>query len=133
LPVTLRMPADEPLDGFSIAFFQKVLSLTREDVFHNGEWNMLEVAAEGHTSPAGLLVYEWRSKEAWKIIAVNLAAGASQGRVRLGERVSQARQYDFFDELNNVRYDRSGQELHDVGLFVRLEGFQAHIFSITLV
>jgi hypothetical protein len=61
-----------------------------------------------------------------------MAAGASQGRVRLGERVSPAQQYIFFDELNDVRYDRSGQELRDVGLFVRLEGFQAHIFNITL-
>jgi hypothetical protein len=49
----------------------------------------------------------------------------------LGERVSPAQQYVFSDELNNVRYDRTGDELHNVGLFVRLEGFQAHIFSIT--
>jgi hypothetical protein len=132
LPVTLRVAADEPPDPFSMAFFRKILSLSREDVFHDGTWNMLEVTAEGYTSPAGLLVYEWRSEKAWKIIAVNMAAGASQGRVRLGERVSPAQQYIFFDELNDVRYDRSGQELRDVGLFVRLEGFQAHIFNITL-
>jgi hypothetical protein len=62
---------------------------------------------------------------------VNLAAGASQGRVQLGDRVSQAQQYIFYDELNEVRYDRTGDELHNVGLFVRLEGFQAHIFNIT--
>jgi hypothetical protein len=131
LPITLRVAADEQPDAFSIAFFQKILSLTREDVFHNGNWSPLEVAAEGYTSPAGLLVYEWRSKKAWKIIAVNLAAGASQGRVRLGDRVDPAQQYIFYDELNEVRYDRAGEELHSVGLFVRLEGFQAHIFSIT--
>jgi hypothetical protein len=131
LPITLRLAADEPADSYSLAFFQKILSLTREDVYHQGDWSALEVAAEGYTSPAGLLVYEWRSKKAWKIIAVNLAAGASQGRVHLGERVSPAQQYVFSDELNNVRYDRTGDELHNVGLFVRLEGFQAHIFSIT--
>jgi hypothetical protein len=49
----------------------------------------------------------------------------------LGERVSPAQQYVFNDELNNVRYDRTGDELHNLGLFVRLEGFRAHIFSIT--
>ena len=89
------------------------------------------MAAEGYTSPAGLLVYEWRSNKAWKIIAVNLAAGASQGRVRLENRVSPAQQYVFYDELNEIRYDRTGDELHNAGLFVRLEGFQAHIFNIT--
>jgi hypothetical protein len=127
----LRLAADEPSDPYSLAFFQKILSLTGEDVYHQGNWSALEVAAEGYTSPAGLLVYEWRSKKAWKIIAVNLAAGASQGRVHLGERVSPAQQYVFNDELNNVRYDRTGDELHNLGLFVRLEGFRAHIFSIT--
>jgi glycosidase len=131
LPITLRVAADEPPDPFSITFFRKILSLTREDIFHDGNWSPLEVAAEGYTSPAGLLVYEWRSNKAWKIIAVNLAAGASQGRVRLGDRVSRAQQYIFYDELNEVRYDRTGDELHNVGLFVRLEGFQAHIFNIT--
>jgi Alpha amylase, catalytic domain len=131
LPITLRVAAGEPSDPYSVAFFRKILSLTREDVFHDGNWSALEVTAEGYTSPAGLLVYEWRSKKAWKIVAVNLAAGASQGRVLLGDRVSPAQQYVFYDELNDVRYDRAGDELHNVGLFVRLEGFQAHIFNIT--
>jgi hypothetical protein len=76
-------------------------------------------------------VYEWRSSGAWKIIAVNLAAGPSQGRVHLADRVSAANQYIFYDQLNEVRYDRSGAELHDVGLFIRLDGFQAHLFDIT--
>jgi glycosidase len=131
LPIQLRRAAVEPPDPYSVAFFRKILSLTREDIFHDGSWSPLEVAAEGYTSPAGLLVYEWRSNKAWKIIAVNLAAGASQGRVRLGDRVSPAQQYVFYDELNEVRYDRTGDELYNVGLFVRLEGFQAHLFGIT--
>jgi hypothetical protein len=131
LPITLRVAANEPTDPVSLSFFQKLLGLTRENVFHDGSWSPLEVAAEGYTSPAGLIVYEWKSRTAWKIIAVNLTAGASQGRVRLGDRVSATQQYIFYDQLNEVRYDRAGDELHNVGLFVRLEGFQAHIFSIT--
>jgi hypothetical protein len=131
LPITLRLAAAEPVNAFSSAFFQKILAITNEEVFHRAEWHMLDVAAEGYTSPAGLLVYEWRSEKAWKIIAVNLAAGASQGRVRLGDRVSPAQKYVFYDQLNNVRYDRSGEELSTLGLFIRLEGFQAHIFDIT--
>jgi Alpha amylase, catalytic domain len=131
LPIALRMAAEEPVDLYSSAFFRKILALTREDVFHDGKWSMLDVAAEGYTSPAGLLAYEWRSNQGWKIIAVNLVAGASQGRVHLADRVSAAKQYVFYDQLNEVHYDRNGTELHDVGLFIRLEGFQAHIFAIT--
>ena len=131
LPITLAVAAPEPIDPYSKAFFQKILSLTRENVFHDGKWNMLDVSAEGYTSPLGLIVYEWRSKQACKVIAVNLAPGASQGRVRLADTVSKTQQYIFYDQLNEVRHDRSGEELHDLGLFVRLEGFQAHIFDVT--
>jgi len=52
LPITLRLAADEPSDPYSLAFFQKILSLTREDIYHQGNWSPLEVAAEGYTSPA---------------------------------------------------------------------------------
>jgi len=78
-----------------------------------------------------LIVYEWRSEKSWNLVALNLAGSASQGRVRLGDRVSPSQDYVFHDELNDARYPRSGKELHEAGLFVRLEGSQAHVFNIT--
>ncbi|MFZ3217101.1 MAG: alpha-amylase family glycosyl hydrolase [Candidatus Acidiferrales bacterium] len=132
LPITLRVAADEPPDPFSQAFFQKILQITRQDVFHDGKWDLLEILPQGDPSPDGLLAYEWRSPEAWKVIVVNLAGDTSQGRVHLADRVSAARQYLFNDELNGVTYPRAGDELHNLGLFVRLDAFQAHIFDVTL-
>ncbi len=130
LPITLRTAAGEPPDPVSTDFFQKILQITRQDVFHEGKWDLLDVAPEGDAPPDGLLVYEWRSPKAWKIIAVNLAEYTSQGRVHLGDRVSPAQQYIVNDELNGVRYDRSGDELHNIGLFIRRDAFQAHIFDV---
>jgi hypothetical protein len=130
-PITLRTAAPEPPDSTSANFFKKILQITRQDVFHEGKWKLLDVAPEGDAPTDALLVYEWRSPKAWKIIAVNLAAYTSQGRVHLADRVSPAQNYIFNDELNNVRYDRNGQELHDLGLFVRRDAFQAHLFDIT--
>ena len=131
LPITLRIAADEPPDPVSKNFFQKILQITRQDVFHEGKWNLLDVAPEGDAPTDALLVYEWRSPKAWKIIAVNLAAYTSQGRVHLADRVSPTQNYIFNDELNNVRYDRSGEELHNIGLFIRRDPFQAHLFDIS--
>ena len=62
---------------------------------------------------------------------MNLAANTSQGRVHLGSRVSSAGAYVFYDKLDGVHYRRDGKELHDLGLFVRLGGFQAHLFDVT--
>jgi len=131
LPITLRAAAPEPPDPFPIAFFHKILKFSSEDVYHSGAWSLLEVNAEGDATAGDLIVYEWRSKNAWKVIAVNISGSAAQGRVKLGQRASPAQQYKFNDELNEVVYPRGGQELHDVGLFVRLEAGQAHIFDVT--
>jgi hypothetical protein len=51
--------------------------------------------------------------------------------VKLGDRVSPGQQYNFNDELNGVVYPRDGRELHDVGLFVRLDAGQAHLFDVS--
>jgi len=133
LPITLRIAADEPLDPASLALFQKILEITKQDVFHDGEWNLLEVAAVGDVSTEGLIVYEWRSATAWKVIAVNITADVSQGRVRFADRISASSQYDFHDELDDVHYARNGAELCYVGFFIRREGFQAHLFDVKAV
>ena len=131
LPITLRMAADEPLDSLSLAFFEKILSVTKREVFHSGEWRLLAANPEGDSSAGNLLAYEWRGSQAWKLIVVNLSGTASQGRVKLSGCVDPSKNYLFFDELNGVRYPRSGAELENVGLFVRREAFGAHLFDVT--
>jgi len=51
--------------------------------------------------------------------------------VHIGDRASPAFTYDFNDELNEVHYSRTGEELRNVGLFVRLDAHQAHLFDVT--
>lgn len=133
LPITLRAAAAETPDPFASAFFHKILRITKEECFHTGAWSLLEVVSEGDDSAGNLIVYEWRSPNAWKVIAVNLAGFAAQARVKLGSRVSPDAQYNFSDEINEVVYPRSGRELFDIGLFVRLDAGQAHLFDVALV
>ncbi len=79
-----------------------------------------------------MIVYEWRSEKAWKIVAVNLSDGTCQGRIPLAGSVDAGKQYVFWDQINDVKYPRSGKELHDLGLFVRRDRFEAHLFDISL-
>jgi hypothetical protein len=131
LPITLRISAAEIPDSASVYFFRKVLAITNEEVFHLGRWNLLEVAPDSDDTSSNLIVYEWRLENIWKVIVVNLAGYASQGRVKMGDRVSPAQNYIFYDQLSEDRYLRSGGELHNVGLFVRREAGQAHLFDVT--
>jgi Alpha amylase, catalytic domain len=131
LPITLRIAAEEPTNSASAAFFAKILRITKADVFHNGAWNLLPVTREGDSTPEGLVIYEWRSEKSWKVISVNLMGCASQGRVQFPDGRFSAKEYVFYDELNDVRYLRSADELRGPGLFIRREAFEAHLFDIT--
>ena len=130
-PIELgRLPV-EPADTDIAAIFQKILAITEEEVFHSAQWSLLPIKSEGDLSPDGLVAYEWRSRDVWKLIVVNLSDRTSQGRIPLGERVSAGQNYIFYDELNDVQYPRSGEELHNLGLFVQRDGFQVHLFNVT--
>lgn len=132
MPITLRIGVDE-VDSAATAFFAKLLRITKDPVFHTGEWNLLRVNAEGDDTAGSLVVYEWKSEKAWKVLAINLAGSASQGRVHFGERPWAAKEYVFYDELNDERYVRTVDELSGTGLFVRREANGAHLFSVTPV
>jgi hypothetical protein len=132
LPITLRLSAEEKGDPVSAAFFEKILRITKEEVFHEGEWGLLPVVDEGDATAGNLVVYQWRTPQAWKLIAVNLAGCSSQGRVRLAGCADAGKNYIFYDELNEVRYPRSGTELASAGLFVRRDAYGAHLFDVTV-
>jgi hypothetical protein len=132
LPITLRMAAPRPPDPVVSQLFEKILRVTEEDVFHHGSWNPLSVAPDCDDTCGNLIAYEWRSEKAWKVIVVNLSGGTCQGRVRFGHALA-APQYVFYDELNDVRYVRDCGELCEPGLFVRRDGFGAHLFDVSPV
>jgi Alpha amylase, catalytic domain len=131
-PIALSRMVPEPPDPATASLFQTILRVTNEAVFHGGGWNLLPVTSVGDGTSENLLAYEWRLDEAWKMIVANLSADVAQGHISLGDRVSSSSEYVFNDELNDARYPRPGQELQNPGLFVRLDGFRAHLFDIHL-
>lgn len=131
LPMPLAFAAPEDPDAVTRAFYQRILKSSNEPVFHSGEWKFLEVSSAGDDTFRSLLAYEWLSNNARKIIVVNLAGVTSQGRVRIPDGISAALQYTFLDQLHDVSYPRSGAEIAASGLYVRLEAFRAHLFSLS--
>ena len=132
MPLTLRMPASTPPDPESVKFFTTIFSITNEEVFHHGQWDLLQTMPEGDSTSENLIAWEWRAEASWRIVVVNLADSASQGRILLGDRAKPGGEYIFHDLLSEIRYPRVGSELHEQGLFVRLEEYQAHLFDVTL-
>ncbi len=131
LPIPLAFAAPEPLNAQALTLYQRLLKISSELVFHTGEWKLLQISPAGDSSSENLIAYQWRSKDALKTVVVNLAASASQGRVNFSNGFSSALQYNFLDQLHSIAYQRAGAEISSAGLYVRLDPFRAHLFSIT--
>jgi hypothetical protein len=131
LPITLRVAAEEPPDPAASACFNKILQITKDDVFHEGKWSLLAVTQDNEPTSENLIAYEWRSDKAWKVIVANVTGETALGRVQFGDRMQADKSYIFFDELNQEPYPRSGKELRESGLFVRRDRFGAHLFDVT--
>jgi hypothetical protein len=130
LPVALSHAAAEPADLALEAFYRQLLQISNEMVFHSGSWRRLDAEDLGDGAAANLIAYDWQTESSWKLIVVNFGAATAQGHIHLGDRIVAGRGYRFNDQLNQVVYLRDGNDLRSNGLYVRLEGFNAHLFEI---
>jgi len=131
LPITLGVPPKSPPNPMCLTFFPNILNITNDDVFHRGRWKALATRAERDNTSVNLVIYEWHLEKAWKIVAVNLADTPSQAYVQFEESALSGEGYIFYDEMHDVRYPRTSDELKKLGLFVRLDAYQAHLFDVT--
>ncbi|MGD0089512.1 MAG: alpha-amylase family glycosyl hydrolase [Planctomycetota bacterium] len=141
LPVQLcRRPAESE-DIETYLFYENILSVLQDPIFQEGVFQQREVhpTGWGDTSNESLLALSWgppahRSSGslAGFLIVVNLGGSRAYGRVPFPAEVfSAGKPYVFHDRFDGKRYEREGGELVWPGLYVALEGHQAHIFEIS--
>ncbi|RJQ45952.1 MAG: alpha-amylase [Nitrospiraceae bacterium] len=129
LPVQLRRTLNEETDTGLRAFYEKLLKVTKLDVFSEGVWELKDVSPVFDESSRNLIAYTWTTDKALALVVVNLSGNYSQGRISLAREIAAAdSDYILVDELHEQVYKRNGRELMDPGLHVILEGCHAHIF-----
>lgn len=131
LPIQLRRAAPEPPDAGVKALYTKLLKISGEDVFHQGDWKLLDCRPNGDNSFDNLITYEWRASAAWKVVAVNLSGAPSRGRVPIDTGSAGSGRVTIPDELNGASLEVDRQELARDGLQVSLDAFGAGIFDLT--
>jgi len=131
LPVQLGVTPDEPVSDRLRAFYDRLLATVSTDVFHDGEWHLLDVAPAGDESHEQLLAWRWKLDDELRVVAVNLGDGPAQGHVRLNGDLSAAVEiFTFEDLLSGNRYPWTRGALESSGgLYVHLERGQSHIFA----
>jgi glycosidase len=131
LPIQLRRAAAESPDEQVEALYRKLLAISREKAFHQGEWRLLEARSAGDPSFDNLIAYEWRLSTTLKVVVVNLGKSHSQGSVLLDAPLDRSTMYRVRDELHEKNYEWRGRDLIEGGLFVRLEGYQSQILDVS--
>ena len=131
LPMPLNAAADELPDIELAQMYEKTLQIAGQPVFHFGEWKMLEIGPDSDTSHEQIIAYRWRLSDEYKLVVINLAGYVAQGRIQLPNELAPTAQYQLRDLLTDAVYLREQNEMQGRGLYVRLNAYGAHIFSVS--
>jgi hypothetical protein len=131
LPVQMvREPNEEP-DAAIMSFYERLMSVVNRPVFHDGEWQLLELAPawEGNESFSNLLAWCWRSAGETAVVIVNYSPDPAQGRLRVPLPEAKTGVL-FHDELTGTTYERDPDEVRGPGLYIAMEPYQSHLFNM---
>ncbi len=133
-PVQLCRVQEESPDEATAAFYDRILAITNEEIFHAGEWALLTVRSAGDDSFNNVIAYQWKTNRDWRMIVVNVSAMVAQAYIHMNrEREIESHtcmEYTLSDQFTDEVYGGRREELIQNGLFVRLDPFGCHVFSL---
>jgi Alpha amylase, catalytic domain len=143
VPVFLGRGPDEPPDPDLQRWYRALLGVLRQPALRSGRWELCERWGwPGNDRSAQLVAWSWEGAapeetdadaDRW-LIVVNLGADTAEGRVAVPPSWGALRgeALRLVDPVHDTAFDRSGDELLD-GLYVQLDPWGSHLFSIQLV
>lgn len=131
LPVQLGREPEERTSLRIKNYYQKILEITKDEIFREGNWTMIEPipAGEGNISFHNFFTWIWDYKNNLRIVIINYSPVTAQCRLRI--LLDSEKEYiTLIDLLTGDEYLRSVKEMGTLGLFIELKGYHSHIFSI---
>jgi hypothetical protein len=130
VPVQLGRWPDEPADPSIADLYRVLLTATGQPIFHDGEWQLLDVSRVGDVPFPGLIAYRWRLGRELAIVVVNVGDSPAEGHVAVAADLPDGDEFDFHDRVGGETYRWGRQSLVSHGLYVRLLPGQAHVFVV---
>jgi len=129
VPVQLKRVTPEEVDEDLQSYYEKVLKISRQPLFLDGQWELLEPRSNGDDTYSNIIAYRWKTAGRSKVVTVNFSPNWSQARVTLEADLARAT-CEITDELNGEKYTRSSAEIDSPGLHVLLDGYRSHVFDM---
>ena len=126
-PHLCRAP-DEPVDPPLRQFYERLLTIMRQPVVRDGQWQLLECAPawDGNWTNDCFVAFAWQLPSGERLlVAVNSAPNQSQCRLRLPFAGLGGKSWLLQDQISSASYVRNGNELQSRGLFVDQRPWQA--------
>jgi glycosidase len=129
----LNRAPDEPVDSAVRHFYDKLLTILRQRVVRDGNWQLLECAPawDGNWTNDCFVAFAWQGTDDERLlVVVNYAPNQSQCRLRLPFPGLGGKSWLLQDQLSSESFERDGNELDSQGLFVDLGPWQASVFAL---
>lgn len=132
LPVFLGRRPAEPVDPDLVAFYRRLLQAVDRDVLEQGEWQLCDRSGwPDNQSCLAILAWCWTGDGQRYLIIINYGPQDAQARVHLPWADLKGRPWRLSDALSGERYDRSGDEMGDAGLYLDLGPWHCQVFEVT--
>lgn len=130
VPMPLARVREEAADQAVRAMYDQLLRLADAEVFHAGEWKLLEVQSAGDDTSRDLIAYRWQLAGETRLIVVNLGDRTAQGEIQEAE-MGTSHNCIYRDLLDGNRYVHERAQIARDGLYVRLPPYGAHAFAVS--
>lgn len=129
LPVQLGREPFEKEDDRVKTYYYKLLRITKDDIFRQGQWSLLEpISADiSDSSSENFFAWQWKLKNKLCVVVINYSNTTSRCRLKF-DLPNNKMVINLNDILNSVTYERSVEEINEKGLYIELKPFSSHIF-----
>jgi len=126
-PVFLVRRPVEPIDSDLQAFYHQLLAAVEEAGLREGEWQLCQRTGwPDNSSYLNLVAWCWGQGEARYLVVVNLSEYQSQARIQLPWDNLARRAWQLTDILSGDMFEREGDEMQLMGLYVDLPAWRFH-------
>lgn len=131
-PHLVRAPAEAVNENLK-RFYDRLLSVLRDDAVRNGAWRQLECvpAWDGNGSHDNFAACEWEGTDGQRLlVAINYSSNQSQCFVRWPHDDLRRGTWRLKDRMGEASYERDGAEMTERGFYLDLRAWQYHVFQL---
>ena len=132
LPVQLKRGPIEEDNLELMKFYEKLLNIIPGKDYNNAQWSLCTIEPVDITDMTykNIIAYEWTLNNQSLIIVVNYSLVKSKAHIRLNNLNVDSNDLKFSDLLNDKTYTYKMNDIKEFGLFVELDDWKAHVFTM---